>query len=373
MRHPLRLGVVYDFRNPPESGMTTAALYGAILEQVTMLDGLGLDLPFNHPIRLAEDLAVLDNISNGRVEIGVGMGYAPHEFKGFGIPVSRRVSLTDEALAALRLAFTGETFSFKGKRYDFQEVKITPGYVQPGGPPLWVAAMSEPGAQRAARFNANLLPQGPRARSLDTWAATMREQGGDPGDYRIGIIRSCLVTDDADRDWAEVRAGERRRMAVYEKFRAESGRAGGLDPPRPLPRRRRLPPRSPGARPQYRDARRRAGHDNPGRDGARPRRRAARHRAERGRAGAAHWMDAGREGKRRSAAGGRAERLARRRQVGRREHGTRNDVALLLSPHGTSVATAVFYTEAPGPAETRERVIAAVGRIVAGAFSGTAG
>ena len=44
-------------------------------------------LPFNHPIRLAEDLAVLDNISNGRVEIGVGMGYAPHEFRGFGLPV----------------------------------------------------------------------------------------------------------------------------------------------------------------------------------------------------------------------------------------------------------------------------------------------
>jgi alkanesulfonate monooxygenase SsuD/methylene tetrahydromethanopterin reductase-like flavin-dependent oxidoreductase (luciferase family) len=40
-------------------------------------------LPFNHPIRLAEDLAVLDNLSNGRVEIGCGMGYAPHEFRGF--------------------------------------------------------------------------------------------------------------------------------------------------------------------------------------------------------------------------------------------------------------------------------------------------
>jgi alkanesulfonate monooxygenase SsuD/methylene tetrahydromethanopterin reductase-like flavin-dependent oxidoreductase (luciferase family) len=59
-------------------------------------------LPFNHPIRLAEDLAVLDNISNGRVEVGIGMGYAPHEFRGFGLPVSRRVSLTDEGLAVLR-------------------------------------------------------------------------------------------------------------------------------------------------------------------------------------------------------------------------------------------------------------------------------
>src|ERR1700712_2494702 len=93
-------------------------------------------LPLNHPIRLAEDLAVLDNLSNGRVEIGVGMGYAPHEFRGFGLPVSRRLSLTDEGLAVLRHAFTGEQFSFHGKRYDFTDVKITPRYVQPGGPPL---------------------------------------------------------------------------------------------------------------------------------------------------------------------------------------------------------------------------------------------
>ena len=123
----MRFGVAYDFRNPPDSGIDNPSLYAAILDQVAWLDGLGLDLawftehhfvddgylpswvpiagamaartkrirfntdicllPFNHPIRLAEDLAVLDNLSNGRVEIGCGMGYAPHEFRGFGMPV----------------------------------------------------------------------------------------------------------------------------------------------------------------------------------------------------------------------------------------------------------------------------------------------
>ena len=79
-----------------------------------------LPAAFNHPMRLAEDLAVLDNLSGGRVEIGVGMGYAPHEFRGFGFPVSRRLSLTDEGLEVLTRAFTGEPFSFTGKRYQFQ-------------------------------------------------------------------------------------------------------------------------------------------------------------------------------------------------------------------------------------------------------------
>src|SRR5260370_37351784 len=84
-------------------------------------------LPFNHPIRLAEDLAVLDNISGGRVEIGVGMGYAPHEFRGFGLPGSRRVSLTDEGIESLRRAVTCDKFSFKGKRYDCQDVSMPAG------------------------------------------------------------------------------------------------------------------------------------------------------------------------------------------------------------------------------------------------------
>ena len=268
MRPPLRVGTVYDFRNTPESGMDMPSLYAAIMDQIVMLDGIGLDLvwftehhflddgylpswvpmagaiaartkrvrlssdvcllPFNHPIRLAEDLAVLDNLSGGRVEIGVGMGYAPHEFRGFGLPVARRVSLTDEGLAVLRRAFSGEKFSFTGKRYDFHDVKIAPGYVQPGGPPLWVAAMGEAGAQRAARFATNLLPQGLRERTLDVWGKRLRAGGRDPAEFRIGIIRSCLVTDDRERDWALVREGERRRMEVYNRFRQESGGDGGV-------------------------------------------------------------------------------------------------------------------------------------------------
>lgn len=268
MAHALRLGAVYDFRNPPESGMKTPDFYAAIMDQVAGLDALGLDLiwftehhfvddgylpswipvasamaartkharfscdvcllPFNHPIRLAEDLAVLDNISNGRVEIGVGMGYAPHEFRGFGLPVSRRLSLTDEGLAVLRRAFTGDKFSFQGKRYDFTDVKITPGFVQPGGPPLWVAAMAAPGAHRAARFDTHLLPQGPRATSLDLWRNELTASGRDPSNYRVGIIRSCLVTDDPERDWPAIRAGERRRMEVYGKFREAAGGHGGV-------------------------------------------------------------------------------------------------------------------------------------------------
>ena len=267
MRPALRFGVVHDFRNTAATGMTNVAMYAALVDQVVWLDGLGLDLvwftehhfmddgyspswipiasamaartkharfscdvcllPFNHPIRLAEDLAVLDNLSGGRVELGVGMGYAPHEFRGFGLPVSRRVSLTDEGIAVLKHCFSGEKFSFKGKRYDFQDVKITPGYVQPGGPPLWVAAMSEAGAQRCARFDLNLLPQGPRLTVLDPWRAELAATGRNPDKYRVGIIRSCFVTDDRERDWPRVRDAERYRAATYQRFQQDIGGGAG--------------------------------------------------------------------------------------------------------------------------------------------------
>lgn len=269
-----RLGVCYDFRNPPDSGHSNSFLYGQVMEQVKWLDEIGADLvwftehhfvedgylpswvpvagamsavtqnvrfgtdiclaPFNHPVRLAEDLAVLDNLSGGRVELGLGMGYAPHEFRGFGFPVSRRVSLMNESIEILQHCFSGEKFSFNGKRYQLEDVQITPGYVQDGGPALWVAAMSEAGALRAANYNTNFLPQGLKAKSFDPWVAEVQALGRQPSDHRVGIIRSILVTDDKDSDWQVVRAAERYRMALYQKFFAESGEGFG-DEGEPVP------------------------------------------------------------------------------------------------------------------------------------------
>ena len=70
--------------------------------------------------------------AGGRADLGIGMGYAPHE-SGLWSPVARRVSLMDEGIEVLQRCFTGERFSYSGKRYQFEDVKITPGYVQEGG------------------------------------------------------------------------------------------------------------------------------------------------------------------------------------------------------------------------------------------------
>ena len=113
----------------------------------------------------AVNLTRLDNISNGRVEVGIGMGYALHEFRGFGLPVSRRVSLRDVGLTVLWHAFTGEAFSFEGKRYTVQNVKITPGY----GPTRWTAALDSCDGCHA---NGNILR---RFEALGTKVSAMLE------------------------------------------------------------------------------------------------------------------------------------------------------------------------------------------------------
>src|SRR3954465_3621614 len=158
-RPPLRFGVAHDFRCPPGSQYSLQDVYAQTIEQVATLHRLGLGLvwfsehhfvedgylpsfvpvaaavaavtnnvristdiallPFAHPIRLAEDLAVLDQLSGGRMELGVGLGYAVHEFRAFGIPRSRRGSLPEECVDVPRLAGSGERFSYAGKRSRF--------------------------------------------------------------------------------------------------------------------------------------------------------------------------------------------------------------------------------------------------------------
>ena len=186
-------------------------------------------LPFNHPIRLAEDLAVLDNISGGRVEIGVGMGYAPHEFRGFGMPVSRRVSLTDEGLEVLKRAFTGETFSFAGKRYQLHGREDHAGLRAARRPAALGCGDGGGGraACRAFRRQSAAARDRARSRSIRGWRSSRRR----------GAILPTIASASSSPAWSPttasatgraVRVAERRRMEIYNRFREEAGGHGGV-------------------------------------------------------------------------------------------------------------------------------------------------
>ncbi|MEM9561003.1 MAG: LLM class flavin-dependent oxidoreductase [Actinomycetota bacterium] len=275
MTPPFRFGVMYDCRRTPDGPLSTTEVYAATIEQAALADRLGLDhvwftehhfcddgylpafqplagaiaarteriristdialLPLYHPIRLAEELAVLDQISNGRIELGIGMGYVPEEFAAFGVPLRNRVSMTEEGIQILRLAWGDGPFDFTGRRYRLEGIDVHPKPVQPGGPPLWIAAMSTAGAERAARFGTNLLPQGKPAEVVEPYRAAVAVAGDDPAARRYGIIRSFYVSDDRERDWPMIRTAERFRMSIYNRFMASTPDDYGWTEPGGIP------------------------------------------------------------------------------------------------------------------------------------------
>jgi alkanesulfonate monooxygenase SsuD/methylene tetrahydromethanopterin reductase-like flavin-dependent oxidoreductase (luciferase family) len=115
-------------------------------------------LPWHNPVLLAEQVATLDLLSNGRFDFGVGKGYRQPEFSGFCIPIEEATERFDEAMAFLRKAWTANhRFSHHGCRWHFDNIVIEPRPVQQPHPPLWMAAGSFESIQRAAQGGFNLL------------------------------------------------------------------------------------------------------------------------------------------------------------------------------------------------------------------------
>jgi natural product biosynthesis luciferase-like monooxygenase protein len=114
-------------------------------------------LPLNHPLRVAEDYAFLDHLSNGRVDLGIGRGYQPLEFERYGVEQTSTRGQFSEALQVIRQAWTDGRVDFEGEHYRFRDVPIRPRPVQTPHPPIWMAALSPETFELAGRYGLNLL------------------------------------------------------------------------------------------------------------------------------------------------------------------------------------------------------------------------
>jgi alkanesulfonate monooxygenase SsuD/methylene tetrahydromethanopterin reductase-like flavin-dependent oxidoreductase (luciferase family) len=192
----LAFALRFDLRNPAFAGTALADRYDAALEMAEWADGLGcatvvlsehhaspdgylpspitmaaamaartqdvrftiaaLIAPFYEPVRLAEDLLVLDHLSRGRVDLVLAAGYVRQEFELFGIPSRERGARLTEAVAVLRAAFAGDPFEHQGRT-----IQLTPGPYREGGLAITLggsSAAAAPGGDRLA------LPDGHRRR-----------------------------------------------------------------------------------------------------------------------------------------------------------------------------------------------------------------
>ena len=180
----MRFGIWHDFRNPPRWHRPWDALYRENLDQIEWAESLGYDSvwvsehhvtddgylpsvfpilaaiaqrtrtmrigsaillgPFQHPIRFAEDVAVLDQLSGGRLEVGLGLGYREREFDLLGVPIAERAPRTEVLVEVARRVWADGT--------------VTPPPHQSPEPPFWIGGSSPAAARRAAWLGCHFMP-----------------------------------------------------------------------------------------------------------------------------------------------------------------------------------------------------------------------
>ena len=193
----MELGVLYDLRNPPSSGISNAEIYAETLEHIEAMEALGFDvvwltehhfiddsylpatltmaaavaartervtigtavllLPLHDPLKVAEEAAVVDLLSGGRLRLGLGLGYKLQEFEVFGVDRRHRRGLMEEGVEVIRRAWADGPFTYEGRHHRYHDLDVTPKPAQRPGPEIWLAGRDPVPAERAARLGDGLI------------------------------------------------------------------------------------------------------------------------------------------------------------------------------------------------------------------------
>jgi probable F420-dependent oxidoreductase len=202
------------------------AAFAAVTNRIELGTGVVL-APFHDPIRLAEDFAVVDQISGGRVISGFGIGWREEEFRAFGIETSSRVGRTREIVEILRLAWSQERFDYSGRFYSYSDVAVTPKPARV--PPILVGGFVDQAVRRAGRIGDGYIssradPE--RVEQSFAMAAEARKEAGLEGPPIVGLLQNAYVTQDPERDWPMVRDGIGHQLGVYAGWRQGTDVAG---------------------------------------------------------------------------------------------------------------------------------------------------
>jgi alkanesulfonate monooxygenase SsuD/methylene tetrahydromethanopterin reductase-like flavin-dependent oxidoreductase (luciferase family) len=255
------VGLLFSFRNPPQWRAPFPEFYAEQLRQVQLAEDLGFDtiwltehhfaedgyspslfplaaaiaarttrvrigtyllvLPLHHPVDVGESAATIDVLSNGRFDLGVGLGYSPREFGGYGISLRERGSRMEEGIAILRGMMTEDPFSFEGKHYRLADVSLMPKAVQEPHIPLWVGASSRRGIERAARLGCHYLGYGVAA-AQETYDAALLDNGRSPGDHHAAQLRWVHVASSRGQGWDDAQDHVHYMLSVYARWHAEA-------------------------------------------------------------------------------------------------------------------------------------------------------
>lgn len=250
-------GLRFDLRNPDFAGVDMADRYAAALDMAEWADRQGfvvvvlsehhgsedgylpsplpmaaaiaartesiriqiaaLVAPFYDPLRLAEDIAVVDLLSRGRLDVVLANGYVGRELEAFDVPPGERARRTTEAVHVLKQAWTGEAFEYRGRT-----VQVTPTPAQPGGPAITLGGSTPGAARRAARIADGFLPSTP-----GVWAdyrdEVQRQGKPDPGEWAMGDTNVVYVAADQENGWRQLAPHALHETNSYGSWMADAG------------------------------------------------------------------------------------------------------------------------------------------------------
>ena len=263
-----KLGVWYDFRNPAEGRMPWRELYIGLLDQAVLAEQIGFDsiwvsehhftedgylpslapmlavlsqrtsrvklgtavllAPLHHPLRLAEDMALVDQLSGGRLELGIAPGYRPEEFEVLGVPKRQRGRRTDETIELLQLAWKGARFSYHSEHFNFDDVIVAPAPYTEGGPPLWIGGNSSFSAARAAKYGCGFMSDS--GAGIDIYDEYKSRYQGASGP-RVATNRVLFAASSHEKAWELAGESLLYQFNCYRKWFADAEDAdthGGL-------------------------------------------------------------------------------------------------------------------------------------------------
>jgi alkanesulfonate monooxygenase SsuD/methylene tetrahydromethanopterin reductase-like flavin-dependent oxidoreductase (luciferase family) len=231
---------IIEHQNSHVGQITAPSVYLSAVAQKTSRLRIGVmiyQLPFYNPMRLAQEVAMLDHLSHGRLEFGTGIGVAEHEFTRWNLPFFERQKMASEALEIIVKAWTQEEVTYNGQYWQYDEALPVPKPYQKPHPPIWVGAHSPASLEYAAKNNyhvsQNLDIDTVVAEKFDYFRKVWREcehQGAMP---RTFLMRAVHVaeTDQIAREEAEQPLLTSRALARDGIAKTRIGFQGNQDSP----------------------------------------------------------------------------------------------------------------------------------------------
>lgn len=193
-------------------------------------------MPLYHPIHVAEQAVIVDQLSGGRFDLGLGIGNFQEEFDNFGISRKERASRMEESVRIISGLWSEKSFSFAGRHFNVSNFTMNPRPVQPRAP-IWLAGNAPAAIDRAARLGYHLAGSGT---GFDLYEQKLREYGRDPKDFNKAMLVYVVLAATREEAWRRAGAPMIRWLSYYksefdrhpdfEWFRQQPGGYFGVDP-----------------------------------------------------------------------------------------------------------------------------------------------